>query len=197
MNFIGNILTDNKVDVSELYNVVKSEKDLINDIPTLIIGYKKAISLYPNFNLLDFRIDNNVYWTFGRRERGEAYKKNIEKFKEITISNTLKKVKYTLFNVLTETEERKRELFSYINSSIEKIFYIENDMVFISSKGSNEVIGISLSDIEYEGNDKAKFLAKIAKNANNVILKNRENISYEIKSTFSNMPYIIPYIKLN
>ena len=45
MKYLGNIVTDGNVENSKLYNVVKDLDNIIEDIPTLIVGYKKVKSL--------------------------------------------------------------------------------------------------------------------------------------------------------
>ena len=96
MRFIANILTDKKFINSELYNVVDNKDKLIDGIPTLVIGWGFTKKMYPNASILNWSIDNNIYWTYGKREKRSRYEENIEKFRQFAISNFIKSVKYKI-----------------------------------------------------------------------------------------------------
>ena len=193
MKYLGNIVIDGKFENSKLYNVVKDLDNIIEDIPTLIVGYKKVKSLFDTFSMLDWKISKNVYWTYGRREKGERYVDDIEKFKTICFNYAIDNVKYKLFNVLTETIENKKKFFLFLKNDIKKTVYLENDMIYIYYDNKH-VTGFSLSDVEYGGGNKNKTLSIIYSNKNNKILNNNEVLKKEYFTKFRNKPYIIPYL---
>ena len=190
MKFIGNIVTDTRIDLPKLYNIVRKKEDIIKDIPTLIIGYKKVNDLYDNFSMLDWEIEYNVYWTYGRRERGERYLDDIERFQQLCFNKMVKSIKYYLFNVLIEGVDKKKRFFEFLKNDTPKTVYINNDMAYIYSENKH-VVGISLRDIEYCGGNKKKTLSILLKNKvinSNEVFMN--NFLYDLK----NIPYIIPYL---
>ena len=69
MNYLANIYTKSKLDIEPFFNVVDDENKLIDGIPTLIIGWDSVKSLYGDINILDKKVKDNIYWTFGQRER--------------------------------------------------------------------------------------------------------------------------------
>ena len=58
MKILGNIVTDNKKisGFDSSFNIVNDYSEIIENIPTLIIGYKKTQSIFPNFSVLDWQI---------------------------------------------------------------------------------------------------------------------------------------------
>ena len=194
MKYLGNFVTDSRINNLEYYNIVKSLEKIIPDIPTLIVGYHKTISVYgENFSILDWKLDNNLYWTYGRRERGERYLEDIEKFKTICFNDMIKTVDYRLFNVLVEDVNKKKEFFNYIKDKKHKTIYIDNDMVYLY-EDNKHVIGFSLRDIDYSGGNKKKILSVLLSDVNNNILSAKEVFNNEFSMALKNKPYIIPYL---
>lgn len=195
MRKIGNILTNKNFDAEGIYNVVSSKDELISGIPTLVIGWDFVKENYPNANIINWKIDDDTYWTFGNRERRSAYELRTDEFKEIAIDRFIKSVKYEPFNVLVESNERKREFFDFMaNNTADKKIYTRNGMVYIYVPVKETVYGISLRDIEYINKDANKFLSKMygSLNAESVNVKASENITYGMLSDLKNCIYIVP-----
>ena len=104
-------------------------------------------------------------------------------------------MKYEPFNVLVETNDRKKEFFDFMaNNTASKKIYTKNGMVYIYIPVKKVVYGISLRDIEYLNKDASKFLAKMygSLNAESVNAKASENITYGMLSNLKNCTYIVP-----
>lgn len=194
MRYIANILTLKKFTDNELYNVVSKKEDLIDGIPTLVVGWDFTKQMYPNANILEWEIGDNVYWTFGSRERKNRFDTNVQKFRELALSKFVKSVKYEFVSVLISSEEEKGKIFSIINGNSESTVYFNRNMAYIHSNGSDEVYGISLTDIEYEGKDKKKFFAKIYSNPQIKVVDIKDELTTETKTSLKNYNYIIPYL---
>lgn len=194
MKYIANILTETKFEDNGFYNVVKSKDDIVEGIPTLIIGWGFAHTLYPEAKILEWEIKDNIYWTFGKRERRSQMEKDILKFKKVAMNKLIKSVKYKFFNVLTEEKGDKVTFFNSIKEPSEKHIYIANDLMYIYYDGTKEVIGVSLRDIEYGGGDKKKFFSVIYQNPYIKVIKDKEDISFEMKYSLKNNLYVIPYL---
>ena len=71
MNILGSIVSKRKIKENIGFVEVVNDINAVNDKtkPILIIGYNEAKTLYPNISILDKRIDNNIYWTFGKTEK--------------------------------------------------------------------------------------------------------------------------------
>ena len=196
MKKIANILTDSKQTEftgNDLYNITSDKEKLIPDLPTLIIGWKKVYEITPNFRILDWKIGENMYWTFSRRERGEKYENCCRDFEKMVLNDIVKRVKYRFVNLLTINVTEKRDFLHKIKSSDSKIIYIENDIVYICFNNEDTVYGISLGDIEYEGKDKKSFLNVIFSSPNAKIVKTKDFLPFNFKISITDAPYLIPW----
>jgi hypothetical protein len=194
MKYIANILTDKKFTDSELYNVVNSKDKLIGDIPTLIIGWGYTKKMYPEANILDWKINDNIFWTYGKREKRNKYEENIDKFKKLSINKFIKSVKYQYYNLLTISEEEKRYIISLLCRDYKTHIYINCDMVYIFDDENNIVIGFSLRDIDYINNSRKKMFNIILRNKNNNVIDIKDTLSYDMKISLNECKYVIPYL---
>lgn len=69
MRYIGNIITNSSIETSKFFNVVSDLKNIDISIPTLIIGWDNVKKLYPEQNILNNKINENISWTFSKREK--------------------------------------------------------------------------------------------------------------------------------
>lgn len=194
MKYIANILTDKNFTDSELYNVVSSKDKLIGDIPTLIIGWGYTKKMYPEANILDWKINDNIFWTYGKREKRNKYEENIDKFKKLSINKFIKSVKYQYYNLLTISEEEKKYIISLLCRDSKTHIYINCDMVYIFDDENNIVIGFSLRDIDYINNGRKKMFNIILRNKNNNIIDIKDTLSYDMKISLNECKYVIPYL---
>ena len=193
MRYIANILTDKNFKEKGLYNIVSSKKELIDGIPTLVIGWEFTKKMYNNANILDWEISRDVYWTYGNREKRNRYDENINKFKDLALLRFIKSVKYEYKNILLLTEEEKNEIIEIISGNGVNV-YIHNDMLYVLKDNKN-VIGLSLRDIDYIGKDRKKILSKVFRNEKNHIISLTDSeLSYDIKNTLYKYSYVVPYL---
>lgn len=189
MKFIANILTNRKFEDNELYNVVSSKSDLIEGIPTLVIGWEYTKKIYKNANILDWKIDNDIYWTFGNREKRQRYEETLKKFNELALNKFIKSVEYKFISLFSYDLNILKNILQSTN--VLNIF-VFNDMVYLSNNIEKIVYGISLIEYEYIYNNKNILLKEIY-NSNNVnIIK--DNVSIDLKMSLKNHIYIIPYL---
>lgn len=191
MKFIANILTDKPFVNTELYNVVNDKDNLIDGIPTLVIGWEYTKKMYENANILEWEIDRNTYWTYGKREKRNRYEENLEKFRELALYRFIKSVKYSYFNILISSNEEKEYVWSLIDTNGTYV-YLNNDMVYAFDEQENKVIGFSLRDIDYLKKDRKKVLSKIYSNTN--LIEVKDNLSWETKNALRNYSYVIPFL---
>lgn len=193
MKYIGNIITDKKVNFDSLINKCKSYNDIDTSVPTLIIGWNNVKSIFPNVSILDKEINSNVFWTFGRTERRVDYERDINSFYLYCIKNISSHIKYKFFNVTTTTYSKCKRLINFISNNILKTIYIHDDSsIFILFE--NNVIGISLNDIDYLNIKKEKVLNIINKNSNNRVIENDNFLSIRMRRIIGDNKIIIPYL---
>lgn len=192
MKFIANILTEKPINNTELYNVVNCKENLIDNIPTLVIGWEYTKKMFPEANILNWEIDRNTYWTYGKREKRNKYEENMEKFRQLAMLRFIKSVKYKYVNLLISEKEEKDYIISLIKEKNTYI-YIANDIVYLLDKINDLVIGFSLRDIDYLKKDRKKILSKIYNNKENIIdIKNQ--FSWETKNSLYKYSYVVPYL---
>lgn len=194
MKYLANILTTENFDDKTYYNVVSSEENLIDGIPTLIVGWDRAKQLFPDASILNWKINDDTYWTYGKRVRRENNERDIKRFKELVINRAVKNIEYWFFNVLTADKEEKIRFNIILSDSRVKYALISNNMLYVYFPETSEVTGVSLSDIEYSGMDSSKLLRKIKNNPAVKIVNERDFVSFETRELIKNKKYMIPYL---
>lgn len=194
MRFIANILTDKPFTNSELYNVVSKKENLIDNIPTLVIGWEYTKKNFPEASILNWEINENFYWTYGKREKRNKYEENIEKFRQIALTKFVKSVKYTFLSLITISEDEKEYILRLVSKEDGSFIYMNYDMIYIFDSDNNVVIGFSLRDIDYIGKNRKGILSKIYRNTKNVLIEVKESLSWETKNALRNYSYVIPYL---
>ena len=195
MKYIGNVLTTEPFDSKELYHIVDSPERLIDGIPTLIIGWDNAKSLYPDASIIEWEISDNVFWTYGKYEKRDKYEANIKRFQTYAFKNFVESLIYVFYDVLSEPLERFESFLSFISSDSKKIVYITGDMLYLYPCSGKKVIGLSLRDCDYlDVNLKKRLFSAIYNNKNISLLKSGESIPKEIRFQLKGMSYILPYI---
>ena len=165
MVFLANILTQTKFEGPEFLNIAKTKEELIEELPTLVIGWEFAKSQYTNINTINWKINDKTYWTFGNREKRDRNEHDVNKFIETIVLEYTKHVKYQFLNIFLLSDEEKRSLVNKIKMSKHGTFYISDNVVYLNLE-KDYVIGISLNDIDYSGCDRKKILAIIYRNKN-------------------------------
>ena len=195
MRIIANILTARKFELCEFYNLVSRKEDLIENIPTLVIGWEFTKTLYPEANIISWEINKDTYWTFGNRERRQRYEESLVKFRELALNRLLKKIKYKFVSQIDCDDINFNALDFLLDNCSGFKLYINNDMIYVAGKNTPDispyVYGFSMREYNYVGLDVKQLFKKIY-NSNIEIIKSTDNIPWEIKNIIKNRNYIIP-----
>jgi hypothetical protein len=194
MKYIANILTDKTFIDNELYNVVSSKDKLISGIPTLVIGWEYTKKLYANANILEWSIDRDTYWTYGKREKRNKYEENIINFKKLALTRFIKSVKYIYYSIITISNDEREYILKLLSKDDGSYIYICNDIIYVLDNENNTVIGFSLKEIDYIGKDRKNIFHLIYKNTKNVIIDLKDTLSYDAISMINGYNYVIPYL---
>lgn len=193
MKYIANILTEKQFSDSELYNVVSNKESLIEGIPTLVVGWEFTKLNYPKVSIIDWKISDGIYWTFGNRERRSIFEERTKKFKEHAINLFIKSVDYTNINMLASTNEEKIKFMKSLECSEGlKIFY-QWGMAYIYNPCESKVYGVSLRELDYIGKNGKAFLSEVCSMENSEVV-NPDQLSQSVKFAFRNCNYIFPYL---
>lgn len=175
----------------KVYNYDKINEIILLNKPMIIIGYENAKNFYgKDFNILNKNIrKDNIFWTFGKREKRIDFETDLEYFYNFILKNVNKTVKYTYINVLKLSFNKAKKLINLIYSDEKKYIYINKDMIYIYM--NNNIMGISIKVLEFIGINIEKVFLKIKSNINNKIATNYK-IPYNIKKII-NQEYMTPF----
>ena len=195
MKYIANILTDEPFSEAELYNVVQDRDSLVPDIPTLIVGWEKTKELYPDASIIEWKVDENVYWTYGKYERRDKYEANVNKFQDLAFKKYVDSVNYVFYDVILEGEDRFMKFIELLLSNVQKTVYVTGDMMYIYIDYTRKVVGVSLRDCDYiDETYKKRIFSAMYNNPSVILLKNNDAISKEVRFKTRGRAYILPYL---
>lgn len=195
--YLGNIVTAYKREnFSLFFNVVKDMEEVIDGVPTLIIGLENARNGIENFTILNKRYNNDMlWWTYKKTERKYEFDDDIVSFYNFCITTFVEKYKYVYIDIPKYRYNRLKKLINYINSPIDKICFQtrENNFLFIYDSELKTVFGLSMTLLEYIGIEKAKVIKKIKANRKNRFLYDTSFLDQGLRKVIdNNTHYILP-----
>lgn len=192
MKKLGNILTKSKKNTfGDIFNVVNSFDDLIEGIPTLIIGIDDAKQHIENFNIIDKRY-GDIWWTFTKTERRCEYEDDIIEFYNYAILHEMQKTKYVYVDLTNFSLNSIKKMINFLGDITKKYIFLTRNshFMFVYSEKYNTVFGISLELCEYLGIKKQKVY-KLIKNGE--YIHDTKFMSNEIRKVIgTNTHYILP-----
>lgn len=198
MKKIGNIVTKSKKNTfGDIFNVVKSFDDIIEGIPTLIIGFEEAKEWIENFNIIDKQY-GDIWWTFKKTERRCEYEEDVIKFYNYAILHEMEKTKYVYVDLINFRLASIKKMIKFLGDGTKKYVFLTRNshFMFVYSEVYNTVFGISLELCEYLGVAKQKVYKLLR---NQEYIHDTKFIGSDIRKVIgSNTHYILPlYTYLN
>lgn len=195
MGKLGYIISDNVIrEKNSFVGYVKDISEADPTKPILYIGYKKAKSIEGYKNILEKKINNNIFWTFKKTESRSDYEIDLEKFYKYIINNILYNINYYYINIINIKYNKLKKLYNIIlNYTKQKYIYISKNMIYF--KYEDNTYGISLSLLEYIGINKDKILQRIKANKSNIIIYDKtEKVHKILKEVGYDNRYSVPYL---
>lgn len=193
MKYIANIITKGKLEISSYFNIVSNMDNIDITLPTLIVGWKETKCMFPEQNILENRINDNMFWTFSKREKRYQYEKDLETFINLVVSNLNKEINYRFFNFILSSQTKRDNFINYVNSGNCSIYY-NSRIVYIYNNIDKITIGVSLIDINYIGINSKDFLKLLNKNNNNLLIDNINFIDTYSLSLIKDNIKIVPFL---
>lgn len=195
---IGNIVTKSKKNIfGDIFNVVNSFDNIIDGIPTLIIGFDDAKQYIEGFNVIDKQY-GDVWWTFKKTERRCEYEDDIIKFYNYAILHEMQKTKYVYVDLINFKYTSIKKMIKFLGDETKKYVFLTRNcnFMFVYSEIYNTVFGISLELCEYLGIDKQRVYKLLR---NHQYINDTKFIGNDIRKVIgSNTHYILPlYTYLN
>lgn len=192
---IANIISKDQMDLGPEFKIYQSFDDIINPhLPTLIVGCDLTKQLFgDDLNFLERKIDNNLFWTFTKKELRKKYFNDLEDFIQYSYECSVHKLSYIYLDIIQYDSVKIRKIIKKMLSLKEiYTFYIENMIYMYSDKF---IFGVDLDLLKYSNVDKLKVLNKI-KVISKVFLEGNE-ILIEYKNymeRLENKVRFIPFI---
>lgn len=187
---IGNIVSVEKIDVSVDFNVVQSLDEIIQGLPTLIVGWSYVKKNYPDYDIIDRKLGDNLYWTFRKTEKRELHEEDIYNFKQMTYGYLIKDIDYVFIDPIQQNRKLIKKILKKIYSLEKKISYQHDNMIYLY--GENIVFGIDLTLLEFIGLDPSKITQMISRNTHVSLTK--EPIFIEYRKRIENLDNQVKYI---
>lgn len=189
---IANIITDEKIKLDKKFNIIQSLEEMVDDVPTLLIGLDNANKLNVKLNYLDRKIDDNTFWTFNKKEKRMLFEEDLFYFIEYSYNTLIKDINYHFVDVILSDSMDVVDIFSEINQHDKVITFINIDMVYVFI--DKTIYGFDLRQISFIGKDKITFIDKIKKMSE--VFLDSEQILIEYKNELSMFNDEVKYIPL-
>jgi hypothetical protein len=187
---VANIVSTNNIDVSKDFNVVYSMDNIIHGIPTLIVGYDIVDKLYPDFDILDIKISENIYWTFKRMENRDKFNEDLDWFVTHVYAELTKDLVYIFADPILLKKQSLVKIIRKIHSLKKIVSYIHDDMIYIY--GEKLLFGVDLRLLKFLGMDVVKLKDKIKRISTDFL--DDEDILIEYKNTVETLGNKVRYI---
>ncbi len=190
---IANIVSTQKVDSLTDFNIVKSIDEIIDGLPTLIVGYDYVDKNYPNFDIGNICLGENLYWTFKRTEKRDKYEEDLNWFISKVYTDLTKQIYYIFVDPIQQSSKTLIKIIKKLYSFSNIICYNHNEMLYLYC--DNFLFGIDLCLLKYIGFDINKIKNKIKLISNVFLDKNEILIEYKRNvEALGNQVRYIPYL---
>jgi hypothetical protein len=156
---IANIVSTNKVEVPEEFNVVNSVNEIIDGLPTLIIGYDIVNNLFPDFDIINISLGENKYWTFKRTEKRDKYEADLKWFISKVYSDLTNQLIYVFVDPIQYRGKTLIKIIKKIYSLKDPIAFLNEEMLYVYGDGF--IFGIDLKLLAFMGVDTSKIKTRI------------------------------------
>jgi hypothetical protein len=187
---IANIVSHQKVNVSQEFNVVESMDNIIHGLPTLILGFDYVNKHYPDFDVMDRKLGENLYWTVKRTEKRDKYEEDLSWFVTKVLTDLISEISYVFVDPIQYNSRTIRKVIRKFHSMENKITYQNGQMLYIYAE--KIIFGIDLKLLKYIGLDYNKIKEKIIKKS--LVFLTNDKILIEYKKTVEELDNQVRYI---
>jgi hypothetical protein len=190
---VANIVTNTNINIDKYFNVVETLDEIVQGLPTLIIGWDIVKTINPNADFVDKKISEEIFWTFKKTERRDIFEEDLYNFINYSYTKLIKNINYTFIDLISYSESELKNTFKLIKNMNDVVGYKYKNMLYIYTK--NTIYGVDIKLIEYVGYDVNEILSKIISYFD-VFLEN-EQILIEYKDiidVLNNEVKYIPYL---
>jgi len=174
---------------SSLLKYLHFHSNYINDeIPTLIVGYEYAKSIYPNIEIENYKINNKTYWCFNPKEFLNYFINGFKEFLNVIPDLLIVDNKFKIIDPFFTPEfDNIDKVIDFFNQETVKNIYYYNNTVYIYT---DLIYIIDIRNYQIFEDIKLEFLTYLNNNFNCLIDKKGEVRDFFI-SLFPNMDRFI------
>jgi hypothetical protein len=194
MRIIGNIVTNKIIQFDPKINTVGSINEIIDGLPTLIIGWGLSKELFPeDFDILNHELKPKFFWCYTFMEKRSAYEIDVENFIQYCYTNIISDLHYVFVDPILFKLSTLKKTIKKLQSINNPIPYLHKDFIYIY--GDNIIFGIDLGLCDYFlGISKEKVKNKIKSLSNGLLLDDTILIEYKDYLARIDSPKFIPYL---
>ena len=190
---IGNIISEEHINVNNLFSISKSINDLNIEIPTLVIGIDNIEKLNIKFSYIDRKINDTLFWTFSKKEKRTLFEEDLFYFLEYCYNNIKKSKEYIFIDLITNDKSYLIKIFDTINNSSNIVSYHHDDMLYILI--NDNILGFNTNQLKFMKKNINKFLTNIRKWSTIFLTKDEIYSKYKNKlNMFNDEVKYIPLI---
>jgi hypothetical protein len=191
--YVANIVTKNNLNVDKYFNVVESLGEIIQELPTLIIGWDIVKEINPKADFIDKKISEDIFWTFKKTERRDIFEEDLYNFINYSYNLLVNNIKYEFIDLILLTEPKLKTIFKILKKSTKLIGYKYNNMLYLYS--NNIIYGFDLKLVSYLGYNQETTFEKIKSYCLVFLEHNDILIEYkDIIEMLNNEVKYIPYL---
>lgn len=189
---IGNIVSKDKMNLGSEFKIVETLDQIVNsNIPTLIVGCEYTRELFTiELNFLNRKINDNLFWTFTKKEVRKVYYNDLEDFIQHCHEQSVKKLHYIYFDLINYSDRKNLKILKNIIKCENPYSFKYNNMIYMY--WDKFIVGIDLELVKFFGFDIIKIINKI-KNKSKVFLEGPE-ILIEYKDYLERLGYSPKYV---
>lgn len=193
VNYLGYIYSEKaETGVKSYIKVISDMSEYEEGKPLLIIGIKNAKSYSSNFNILEKKLSDNVFWTYSKFESKHEHDKDIFEFNQRVVKISTSCVEYNYVDIFRLRYSSVKKIYKVLFSSDRKHIYISNGMLYFTY--GTHVIGISLKIMDYCGMGYQKRIERLHENKSNMILDENSKFSLMLKGVLGDNGYLMSYL---
>jgi hypothetical protein len=191
--YVANIVTKTNLNIDKYFNIVQSIDEIIDDLPTLVIGWDIVKTINPNADFIDKKLSNNIYWTFKKTERRDIFEEDLYYFIKHSYNLLIKNIEYIFIDLILFSDSELKATFKKIKKSPKVIGYKYNNMLYLYT--DKTIYGFDLKLVKYLDLDSDKTVEKIKSYCSVFLTDTNILIEYkDIIEMLNNEVKYIPYI---
>jgi hypothetical protein len=164
--------------------------NIIHGLPTLILGFDYVNKHYTDFDVMDRKLGENLYWTVKRTEKRDKYEEDLSWFVTKVLTDLISEISYVFVDPIQYNSRTIRKVIRKFHSMENKVTYQNGQMLYIYAE--KIIFGVDLKLLKYIGLDYNKIKEKIIKKS--LVFLTNDKILIEYKKTVEELDNQVRYI---